>query len=201
MIKKITDFKLKIIGLYKSNYLSSYYIREMAKLLGTSHVALLPHLLQLEKDKVLLKSVAGKNKSYALNLANILTKEYIVMAEKLLTITYLEKSFLIKKIYSEIQEKIPSASFVLFGSFAKKTENKESDIDLLCISKEEPDVKFLQVYTKKISVKTVSEDKFLTAIRNKDSLIIEIIKYHILLTNSEIFINGLWRHYNDIKQA
>src|SRR3989338_7919294 len=115
MVDKTTYNKLKILSLYRVNYLAQYHTREIAKLTKKSHVTLLPHLGALEKDKVLIAKTIGKNKVYALNLDNILTKNYIIISELFESTLYQEQVFLIKKINIEISKLNLSGSVILFG--------------------------------------------------------------------------------------
>jgi len=95
-------------------------------------------------------------------------------------------------------------TIILFGSYTKKTYNDESDIDIAyigkIIEKELSKIKQIgELYGKKINVKKVSLKNFEKALKEKDPLVIEIIKNHILLQNPEQFINSLWRYYNEKK--
>ena len=204
MVDKTTDNKILIISLYKSDYLTQFHVREIAKLINKSHVTLLPHLKSLEKDKILVSKIIGKNKVYSLNLDNIITKNYIVLSELAESISFLEQIFLIKKIYSKIFKLNLNATIILFGSYAKRTFKQDSDIDIFClgdVKQSEIDhiKKIGQIYGKTINVKKAALKNFEEGIKKKDALILEIIKDHILLNNIELFINALWRYYNEIK--
>ena len=204
MVDKTTDNKLKIIGLYRPNYLAQYHTREMAKLIKKNHVTLLPHLNALEKDKVLIAKIIGKNKVYVLNLDNILTENYLIISELVEAILYQEQVFLIKKITTEISKLDLSGSLILFGSYAKKTFKEDSDIDLFYLGelKETDTTKIKAVgktYGKIINLKTATSENFESGLRKKDALIMEILKYHVILHNPDIFINALWRYYNEIR--
>ncbi|MEK6905164.1 MAG: nucleotidyltransferase domain-containing protein, partial [Nanoarchaeota archaeon] len=130
MVGKTTNNQLKILSLYRSNYLAQYHTREIAKLLKKSHVTLLPHLNALEKEKILIAKIMGKNKVYSLNLDNILTKNFTSISELVESISYQEQVFLIKKINTEISKLNLPGTLLLFGSYAKKTFKEDSDIDL-----------------------------------------------------------------------
>lgn len=204
MVDKITDYKLRILSLYRCDYSSYYHVRELAKLIKKSHVTLLPHLRALEKDKILTSKKAGKNKVYSLNFDNILTKDYMILAEKFASITFLEKSFMIKKIHAETISLNIQNAFVLFGSYAKGSETKESDIDLFFLGEIKEDIinkiKVIgKIYNKTINVKKSSFESFEKGLRTKDTLVKEIIKDHIILQNSEMFISALWRYYVEIR--
>ena len=203
MVDKITDNKLKIISLYRFNYLSQYHVREIAKLTKTSHVTLLPHLKAIEKDKILIFKRIGKNKVYSLNLNNIIAKYYITLSETVESIRFLEQIFLIKKIFAEIFKLNPFETIIIFGSYAKKTFKEDSDIDIFCLggitqNKTNQIKKIGETYGKTINIKKSTVSNFENRLRKKDPLIIEIIKNHIILQNPESFVNINWKYYNEI---
>ncbi|MBU0457153.1 MAG: nucleotidyltransferase domain-containing protein [Nanoarchaeota archaeon] len=202
MVEKTTNNKIKIIDLFRSNYLAQFHVREMAKLTKKSHVTLLPHLKDLEKDKILTPKTIGKNKIYSLNFDNIITKNYLTLSETVATTIFLEQIFLIKKITTEIFNFSFSGTIILFGSYAKKTFKEDSDIDLFYLGqitdKEIQNIKKIsKIYGKTINVKKSTLKNFELGLRKKDPLIIEIIKNHVILQNPEQFINSLWRFYNE----
>lgn len=204
MVDKTTDNKLKIINLYRPNYSAQYHVREIAKLTKKSHVTLLPHLKALEKDKILIPKTVGKNKIYSLNLDSIITKNYLLLAETIEAILYLEEIFLIKKMTTEIIKLNLDGTIVLFGSYAKRTFKEDSDIDLFCLGKiagkEIEEIRKIgKIYGKTVNVKKSTIKNFEGGLRKKDPLIAEIIKNHVLLQNPEPFINTLWRYYNEIR--
>ncbi len=204
MVDKTTDNKLRILSLFRSNYLAQYHTREMANLTKKSHVTLLPHLNALERDKILVAKTIGKNKVYTLNFDNILTKNYLSISELAESILYQEQVFLIKKVMLEISKLNPSGSFILFGSYAKKTFKEDSDIDLFYLGelKETEITKIKSIgktYGKIINLKTATIQKFENGLRKKDALIIEILKYHFILHNQDLFINALWGYYHEIR--
>lgn len=204
MVGKTTNNKLEIIGLYRSDYLAQFHIREIAKQLKKSHVTLLPHIKDLEQEKVLIPKKIGKNKSYFINLDNIVAKKYLLLSETNKSIAYLDKIFLIKKIYSEVFNLNLNGIVILFGSYAKKSHNSDSDIDIIYLGKikhsEINNIKKIgKTYGKVINIKKATIQSFQRGIKKKDNLIIEIIKDHIVLQGTEAFTNILWRHYNETK--
>lgn len=204
MVENITKWKLKIIGLYRSDYLASFHVRQMAKLLEVSHVTLLPHLKSLEKDRILGAKIIGKNKAYALNLSNISSKDSIILSEKSEALEFLEKIFIIKKLYAESAKLNLPGCIVLFGSYVKRYFTKESDIDIFYLGditeKETSLMKsFGELYTKRISLKKFTLKNFEDGLRKRDPLIKEVIESHIILQNPDVFVNALWRYFNEIK--
>ncbi len=193
---KITNC-FRILSLYRTDYSASMHIRAMAKLIGTSHVTLLPHLKRLEELKVLCSEKSGRNKQYHLNKDNVLTKHYLMVTEELATIAYLEKNFLMKKLSEHLASIDTTSPLVLFGSYTKGYATEESDIDVLCIGKapENKIKKFEATFGKKINIKTATTDNFNAGLRTGDILIREIVKNHIILQNADPFVTLLWRYY------
>jgi len=200
MVEKITNYEFAILQLYRNDYDASFHVRAIAKLLDTSHVTLLPYLRRLEKNKILISRKVGKNKEYSLNSDNIITRDYLIIAEKLKTIEYLERNFLIKKISEQLLGFDLTGAIVLFGSYAKNYATETSDIDLFYLGKLSKGMleeikKFGKTYGKTINIKTVSLKNFKDGLRIGDALIREIVKSHIILQNSELFVSLLWRRY------
>jgi len=200
MVEKITKYDFAILSLYRSNYNSSHHARAMAKLLKTSHVTLLPHLKRLEKDKILITRKVGKNKEYLLNADNIITKDYLTIAEKLETINYLQKNFLTKKISEQLLTLNLPGSIILFGSYAKNYATQTSDIDMLYLgeltdSQKQEMKKTGRTYGKEINVKTATPDNFLDGLKSGDALTKETVQNHIGIQNTEQLVNLSWRHY------
>jgi predicted nucleotidyltransferase len=190
----------KILSLYRQNYTANLHMRAMAKLLDTSHMTLLPHLKRLEELKILQTEKVGKNKHYTLNKDNVLTKYYLIATEELVTIDYLEKTFLIKKLAEHLTSIDISNPLILFGSYAKGYATEESDIDLFSIGrlneKQTNHIqKFEATFGKKINIKTASAENFNAGLRAGDILIREVVANHVVMCNLDSFVTVLWRQY------
>jgi predicted nucleotidyltransferase len=199
MVEKTTNYS-KIIALYRTDYTTSLHVRAIAKLLGTNHVTILPYLKQLEKNKILRHESIGRNKQYLLNSANILTKYHLTTAEELVTIDFLEKDQLMRKLAENLNAIDTSNPLILFGSYANGTATDDSDIDLFTIgtltkTQHNHVKKFEATFGKKINVKTATPERFNTAIRTGDILIKEIVRNHIILRNADSFVTMLWRYH------
>ncbi len=202
MVAKINNMILEIIGLYRYNYLNQFHIRAMANLIKKSHVTLLPYLKNLEKDKILLVKEMGKNKVYSMNFENNQVREFLSLSEKKRTLDFLNKEFFIKKIYEEITNLDLNGCFVLFGSYASGLHTNESDVDLLHIGEikesEKKKIKeFGKAYKKEIHLVSIAPKKFREQLLKQNSLIKEVIDNNIILNNHDIYINEIWRYYNE----
>jgi len=205
MVENINNIKLDIISLFRNNYLNQFHIRLMAKLIGKSHVSLLPHLKEFEKDKMLISKEVGKSKVYSLNLNNNQVREFLSFAEKKKSLELLSKEIFIKKIYEEFINLDLNGSLILFGSYASKTHTEESDIDLLYLSnlKESEGKKIKElgkIYKRDIHLVSMNIKQFREQLSKQGALIKEIINNHIILRNHDLFINEVWRYYYERKE-
>ncbi len=148
-------------------------------------------LKQLEKESILKSKTQGKNKLYFLNLDNKeIVKNFIISVEHLRTITFYKQNNLIKEIVENIQKHIVGTA-IIFGSYAKNIQKKDSDLDILIIGRcDEKEIsKISKMYNVEISLKIYSEFE-------GDILIKEVIKDHILIKNTENFIETLLNGQN-----
>ena len=205
MVENITNIILEIIGLYRIGYLNRFHVRQMAKLLGRSHVGLLAHLRTLEKDKILYVSRMGKNKVYTMNLENSQGREYLSMAEKIRSLKLIKKEFFVKKMCDELAALNTGGCTVIFGSYASGTQTKKSDMDLFYFGgrakMHDAKIKALgKLYGKKIHFAGMAAPDFRKSLRKDMPLINEIVKNHIVLHNHDLFVNELWSYYYERRE-
>ena len=144
------------------------------------------YLNKLEKEHILKSKIQGKNKLYFLNLDNKeIIKNFIIAVEHLRTINFYKKNILIKEITGKIQPNIKGIA-VIFGSYAKNTQKKDSDLDILLIGKcnEKEINKISKIYKIEINLKIYPR-------LEQDILTKEVIKDHIIIRNVEQFIGEI----------
>jgi predicted nucleotidyltransferase len=144
------------------------------------------YLNKLEKEHILKSKTQGKNKLYSLNLKNKETvKHFIIAVEHLRTIEFYKNNLFIKEISEKIQKHIKGTA-TIFGSYVKGTQKDNSDIDILIIGKcyEKEINNISKIYNKDISFKIYPRFK-------KDILTTETIKSHILIKNTEAFVEEI----------
>ena len=183
--------ELDIISLYKRDYKTRFYLRQISKLAKLSLKTSQNVLNNLEKNKILNSKIEGKNKYFNLNLNNIKTKSYLLQAEIYETDRFLENYNEFKIFLKSINTNIP---IIVFGSFAKFKADKNSDLDLLVISEKEQKLPF-HLLSHKIHQINLSESSFIKAIKEKEILIKEIEENHIILNNHSFYINIMWGYY------
>ena len=183
--------ELEILKLYRGNYKKQLYLRQISKLSKLPLKTTQNTLIYLEKIKIMKSRTEGKNKYFTLNLENIQTKLYMLQAEIYTTENFLENFPQFKTFLKSITINIP---IILFGSFARFTADKNSDIDFLIIAEKEPFLPF-HLLANKVHKINISEKSFIKAIKEKENLIKEIEETHIILNNYSFYINAMWENY------
>ncbi len=183
--------ELDVIGLFRGDYRAKFYLRQISRLAKLPLKTCQDILANLENERILKSKVEGKNKYFDLNLDNIQTKSCLLKAEIYKTDLFLEK-------YPEFRTFLKSintnSTIIIFGSFARFTADKDSDLDLFVISnKEEKMPSHLLPY--KVHKNRLTEKSFKKAIAEKETLIKEIEANHIILNNHSSYVNIMWEHY------
>ena len=154
------------------------YIRGLAKELNTNPMMVSRTLRQLTSENVVDASKQGKNKLYRIK-RSIESLQMIMMAERYKLIQILQKYLRLRRVIQAVQEEDVVLA-VLFGSYAKGTATKESDIDLFIEAKNKNIKAKLELVDSKISVKVGKYDP-------SASLAKEIWKHHTIIKGVEKF--------------
>jgi len=129
---------LKIIGLMRKNLDKGLTILEISKQLKIGYRPAYNHISEMEKEGIIQVNKIGSAKQCSLNLSSPKTRhllESLDIARKEELFKKNQKLKIIDNLISKLTEKFMSEihSIVLFGSYAKGTATKQSDIDLLFI--------------------------------------------------------------------
>jgi len=183
--------ELEIFSLYTNNFKERFYLREISRTLNIPLKTIQNTLKNIENKKLLKSNIEGKNKYFSLNLDNILTKSYLLQAEIYKTEVFLEKYPQIKTFLKSLKDDTP---LIVFGSFAKLKASKDSDLDLIILSKNKTKLQF-HLIPFKVHKIYLTKGLFAKALNNKENLIKEIEENHIILNNHSFYINVLWGHH------
>ncbi|HLC75051.1 MAG TPA: nucleotidyltransferase domain-containing protein [Candidatus Nanoarchaeia archaeon] len=129
---------LKIVGLLRKN-LGGFTILEISKLLKIGYRPAYNHVAELEKIKAITTKKVGSAKQCSLNLENAQSRHFLQEIDLARKEELYKSNQKIKAILDDLLSKIASQiasslhSIILFGSYAKGTATKSSDIDLLFI--------------------------------------------------------------------
>ena len=188
----IHNNSFEIMNQFLGDYNKEIYGRELIGKVSLSQKGIALALSSLEKEGILTSRKSGNMKFFSLNHQFARIKDSIVMAEITQKTNFLNKHQTIANLFKS-DERIVG----VFGSYAKGTQKKDSDIDIFIIGEkiiDDYNTK-AKVYDLNISIKYFSPKEFKDLLKKKNPLIREIIENHITLFNVERFIEYLWRDY------
>ena len=195
MYKKIrmTENTLQVLSLFTNDFSREYYIREVEKLLKISPRTAQLILEDLEDKGIIESKTKGKIKTYRIKLSEF-TKRYLIFVEQYKAIAFLEKNLMIKEIIEKITPTIKGIG-IIFGSYVKGIEKKESDLDIFIAGNyDKEEIKRVSKNLGiEVSVKCYPLKTFEKNI-NKDILLKEILKNHIVFVNVEQFIQKVFKN-------
>ncbi|HLB69413.1 MAG TPA: nucleotidyltransferase domain-containing protein [Candidatus Methanoperedens sp.] len=155
------------------------HARALAKRLDINHMTVMRNLKELVRENVLEFRKEGRNKVYFLK-KNMEARNYELISELYKLNKTLEKYPELRKTIKNIQQNKEIGLAILFGSYAKGTANKNSDIDVFIETKDRNLKKELELLNSRLSVKIGEYDR-------SSPLIKEIEKNHIIIKGAEIF--------------
>jgi predicted nucleotidyltransferase len=197
--------ELKVVDLLARNKGRKFTINEIARILKSHYSFLHRTINKLTDEDVIIKEAAGSAYLCSINLSNEKTFALIQLSEIEKKNEFYNSN---KEIKVMLEDFVCSAkllnpiSIVLFGSYAKGTATKESDIDILLISKTKIDKKIDNIVNKIIKEMYAKYGKEINVIlmsikdfkKQKDKDVIkEIIKDHCILYGVEKFVNLVFK--------
>lgn len=150
-------------------------------------------LKELETKAILRNVMQGKNRLYSLNLedeGNIVL--FISAIEHMKALAFYSRHSLIKEAVMKIMP-FCDGIVAIFGSYAKGNQKPSSDIDIFIagIADTKEIDKIGEIYKVDISLKLYPMPLFKKSLQNKDPLIEELIKSHILLKGTQEFVSSV----------
>lgn len=130
---------LKIVELLRRDLGKEFTILEISKKLKIGYRPAYNHVFGLEKEGVMVIKTAGRAKQCLLNLENVksryLLQEVDLMKKEALYKNHPKLNAVLEGLTSKVTSQFVADihSIILFGSYAKGTATKGSDIDLLFI--------------------------------------------------------------------
>ncbi|MBU0471275.1 MAG: nucleotidyltransferase domain-containing protein [Nanoarchaeota archaeon] len=173
MLRKRNDFE--IIELLRKE---QSHIRQIGADLGLIPSTVMRIMKQLEEENIVDFKQQGKNKTYFLKETPE-AKTYLFITEQHKLLKTIQQPKL-RRIIKELQNKTKGELIVLFGSQAKGTATKNSDIDIYIETTDKKLREKTRLISEKLSVKIGKLDK-------ENLLTKEIIKKHIIIQNIERF--------------
>ena len=157
--------------------------RELAKELKTSLTRVQSILSELRSSNILDYKVEGKNHVYFIK-RNMVSKSFILNAENYKLAKIMCKYPELEPIFQDVIKKTRCRLILLFGSYAKSTSGKDSDIDIYIETTDQKVKEEVQKIYGSISVK-------IGIFNPEDLLIKEIIKNHAIIKGGEEYYEKL----------
>jgi len=199
ILTSITILETKIIKFFLGNITERFGIREISRLTKTDYKLVHSTMQKLVKKGVVIKERKANLDLCSLNLKGDLA--YIGFVEMLRKNDFLSKHKDINTFFEDALYKVKELYYtiVIFGSFAKGKEHKESDMDLLIIAPTRAIAEEIQrvinseslFLNRKVQSITLDEKEFISNLADKKlNVVVEAFKNHIIITGVESFYNG-----------
>ncbi|MFH1917680.1 MAG: nucleotidyltransferase domain-containing protein [Nanoarchaeota archaeon] len=178
----------EIMRYFLAGYDKEVYGRELIKKVKISQKNIALTLDKLEKEGILSSKISGNIKYFSLNKKNSLIKSYLLLSEIEKSIEFFNKNPKIQQILGKIGN--GEDIICIFGSYAKETQKKSSDLDLFIVGKfDENEIKAISKdYGIGISIKGGTKSNFVSSLKEKNPLMEEILENHIIFSGYEQFI-------------
>ncbi|MFH1592032.1 MAG: nucleotidyltransferase domain-containing protein [Candidatus Woesearchaeota archaeon] len=178
---------LNILEPFTEGYNNKIYASKISKKTNIPQKTASRVLNKLAERRVLKYQRSGKNKEYYFDLTDPKSRNFLLQVEINKSINFLLKypkiGLLIRDL---VKEKIP---VLIFGSYAKKYEKKESDIDLLILRKRAKlTEEILKKYPFEIHVQYSAFEEFKRLLQKNTVLTKEILINHIIFNYFEGFM-------------
>ncbi len=172
--------------------------KEIETISGFSHETTFRLLKGLVKKGHLKEKKVGKTNVYAF-IKNDLTYQVFVHHVTKKRLKFKEKHILIyKRLYEFLNETQFDGIAMVFGSYAKGTESKNSDIDLLCVTNRknvrETAQAFKTRYNLNIQVVMVKISDFKNIKTDNPAFWQDLIEYGIVLDGLDYFFKEVYRN-------
>ena len=175
--------EIKILKLLLDNKEEKFSIKKIAESLKINYRIAYERVLLLEKEGLIKITKAGGSKMCEFT-NKFSTKVFEAECGRKKGL-FKNKNFLI--LHNRLSElKFPFIA-LLFGSRAKRTANKHSDIDILAIGGDEKEINFtLSLLPDKIHLTNVTYEEFIHMAKSKEFTVVsEAIKNNIILIGIE----------------
>ncbi|MBI2144170.1 nucleotidyltransferase domain-containing protein [Candidatus Woesearchaeota archaeon] len=188
----IHNKRFLILKQFLGNYAAEIYGRLLAGKIPLSHKAIALALAELEGENILKSRSQGNIKYYRLNLEFSEVKEAIMLAEVTQKMEFMAKHRKLAHTFREDDRVVG-----IFGSYARGAQKEDSDVDVFILGEKKSkdyDEKG-RLFDLDISIKYFSLDEWAALLKEKNSLVKEIIRAHVVIFSVERFVNTLWRDY------
>jgi hypothetical protein len=176
-----------VLSLFTRGFSTSYYIREVCRLLPISHGTAQSVLTHLEEKGVLSSAIKGKIRTFSLSRTDT-ARQYLVFTEVYKRLLLLERKPFIGEVLYKVIPFISGCAAV-YGSVAKGTEHEDSDLDLFIAGTcdKEGVERISRIFGIEINLKVYPQDLFARAF-GTDPLLKEVLSDHVIIHDPDYLI-------------
>ncbi|MEW5897284.1 MAG: nucleotidyltransferase domain-containing protein [Nanoarchaeota archaeon] len=195
----ITQNELEILGCFFPK-LADLTAKEIETKSGFSHETTFRLLKKLVQEKHLKEKKVGKTNVYQF-IKDDLTYQIFVHYTTKKRLKFKEKHFLNhNRLYEFLNEIQLEGIAIIFGSFAKGTETKNSDLDLLCVTNKKNVREIAQTFKTKYNINiqavVVKMSDFKNMKTDNPPFWEDLIEYGIILDGLDYFFKEVYKNGN-----
>jgi len=154
------------------------YLREAQRGAGVS-----PRTAQVVLEDLELKGAVTAQTRGKIKIYTAVDKHYLVLAEQYKLLAFMEKHTLIRAVIEKIDEQITGVA-IIYGSYAKETNTKKSDLDIIIIGSYDKKINDIaKAYGIELDIKHRKSFG-----KTPDTILKEVIKDHIVLKGVEEYV-------------
>ena len=178
--------------------LADFTAKEIELKTGLSHETTFRLLKNLVQEKHIKEKKVGKTNVYEF-IKDDLTYQVFVHHVTKKRLAFKEKHLLIyKRLYEFLNELSPEGPAIIFGSYAKETETKKSDIDLLCVTTKKSAGRLAQEFKTKydlnIQVLIVKPSDFKNIKKDNPVFWSDLIEYGMVLDGIDYYFKEVYKN-------
>ncbi len=190
-LKEMNSNELEVFGIFSNDYNRQFHGNEASKQLKMPQRSVLRKLDKLCFYGALKFIRIGKNKVYSINWENPAIFQFLILTESYKAINFLLRNSKIAIILNEI-----NCGKVIFGSYARNINTKNSDLDVILLCKENKKIKdILDKSSLEIHVQFSTQKELEKKLKDKDALAIEIANNHIILDDFDNIIKIFMKYH------
>lgn len=192
-ISNITQKWVDVLTPYLNNYAEIYSESDINNFSDVPQQTISRIFSKLLKIGLLDFKLKGKNKLFFLP-ENINSKIIIKLLENHRALDFnMNNPLIVEEIIKN------SETVIVFGSYASKTEKKDSDIDLIILGKTNKNqiTKIKAKSSLEINEHYSSYLEFEKLLKQGNYLSLEVLKNHVIFGNVSKVVDLFWRHYYD----
>ncbi|MFH1127555.1 MAG: nucleotidyltransferase domain-containing protein [archaeon] len=179
----MTQKWVRLLFPFTNNYGARLTETELSRLSDIPQQTASRYLNQLVEQNLIDYTRQGKNKLFYIDHSRQTSILLLEILEAHKALHFQQKSGEISLIINDILKTFESV--IVFGSYSSYTFDKDSDLDLVIIGKDNQDLlkQIKQRHTININEHILSANEFSRSLRSKNPLSLEILKNHIIFGN------------------